>query len=178
MLQERWLREHPALASLLEPMLGGSVAPTVIEASRKSTVIPARARLVCDARLLPGSSDRDLEDLVRAALGDLDHTFEFLEPPVGGSASPAEGPLYDVLAALVAALEPRAALAPTLFAGFTDSHWMREAFGSVAYGFMPNRMDPLLARGLMHSADERIPVADLGRAARFFSDVARAVGEL
>ena len=177
-LHDDWSRADLALASLLEPMLAGTVTPTVIDASRKSTVVPARARLVCDCRLLPGSTDEDLARLVAAALDGVEHAFEFTEPPVGGSASPAEGPLYDALARLVPELEPGATLAPTLFAGFTDSHWMREAFGSVAYGFMPNRMDPLLARGLMHSADERIPVADLGRAARFFVDVAREVGGL
>ena len=41
-------------------------------------------------------------------------------------------------------------------AGFTDSHWLREAFGTVAYGFFPIRtMPPEVAATLIHSADER-----------------------
>ena len=35
--------------------------------------------------------------------------------------------------------EPEAAVAPICVAGFTDSHWLREAFGTVAYGFFPLR---------------------------------------
>ena len=48
-------------------------------------------------------------------------------------------------------------------AGFTDSHWLREAFGTVAYGFFPSRgeLPAEVAASLIHSADERIPVADL-----------------
>jgi acetylornithine deacetylase/succinyl-diaminopimelate desuccinylase-like protein len=39
---------------------------------------------------------------------------------------------------------------------------MREAFGTVAYGFFPQRtMDGELAARLVHSADERVPVDDL-----------------
>ena len=62
----------------------------------------------------------------------------------------------------IGAIEPGARLAPFCVAGFTDSHWLREAFGTVAYGFFPLRDDELeLAARLIHSADERIPVDDL-----------------
>ena len=58
-------------------------------------------------------------------------------------------------------LEPGARVAPICTAGFTDSHWMRVAFGTVAYGFYPSRFDPETAARLIHSADERVPVDDL-----------------
>ena len=46
--------------------------------------------------------------------------------------------------------------------GFTDSHYLRQAFGTVAYGFFPIRlMDTEQATKLVHSANERIPVDDL-----------------
>ena len=60
--------------------------------------------------------------------------------------------------------------------GFTDSHWMRQSFGSVAYGFMPARTDPFAAGALVHSADERIPNDDLELAVRFFVHLCRAIG--
>ena len=51
---------------------------------------------------------------------------------------------------------------PTCVAGFTDSHWLRQAFGTVAYGFFPTRTMPVeVIAQLIHSADERIPVDDL-----------------
>ena len=62
---------------------------------------------------------------------------------------------------------------PVCVAGFTDSHWLREAFGTVAYGFFPMKtMDPQLAARLIHSADERIAVDDLELGVRFFRHAA------
>jgi acetylornithine deacetylase/succinyl-diaminopimelate desuccinylase-like protein len=47
-------------------------------------------------------------------------------------------------------------------AGFTDSHFLREGFGTVAYGFFPLKaMEAELATKLIHSADERIAIDDL-----------------
>jgi acetylornithine deacetylase/succinyl-diaminopimelate desuccinylase-like protein len=46
--------------------------------------------------------------------------------------------------------------------GFTDSHFLRQAFETTAYGYFPLRtMDSELAATLIHSANERIPVDDL-----------------
>ena len=103
----------------------------------------------------------DVDPLVRAAIGPGDYDLEWLESD-GGTRSPLATPLWSALEAWVGELEPGARLAPIVCAGFTDSHWMREAFGTVAYGFFPQKaMDPELAARLVHSADERIPVDDL-----------------
>jgi acetylornithine deacetylase/succinyl-diaminopimelate desuccinylase-like protein len=74
-------------------------------------------------------------------------------------------------------LEAGARLAPICVAGFTDSHWLREAFGTVAYGFFPMRaMSAELAARLIHAADERIPVEDVGLGVEFLRSVALSVG--
>jgi len=67
----------------------------------------------------------------------------------------------DAVESFLAEVEPEARVAPMITAGFTDSHWLREAFGTVAYGFFPNRMPTELTSALVHSADERITVDDL-----------------
>ena len=56
---------------------------------------------------------------------------------------------------------------------FTDSRWFRAAFPDcVAYGFFPQRHQTLYETWpLMHAADERIDVRDLGFAAAFFHDL-------
>ena len=67
-----------------------------------------------------------------------------------------------MLSRFTAELEPGARLAPVACAGFTDSHYLRQAYGTTAYGFFPIRtMDTELATKLVHSADERIAVDDL-----------------
>jgi acetylornithine deacetylase/succinyl-diaminopimelate desuccinylase-like protein len=88
-----------------------------------------------------------------------------------------ETPLWKSIESFVAAEEPGATVAPVCLAGFTDSHWLREAFGTVAYGFFPMRaMDPEVGARLIHSADERIAVDDLELGVRFLRHVARQMG--
>ena len=69
--------------------------------------------------------------------------------------------------------DPGASVAPVVFPGFSDSHWWRAAFPDcVAYGFFPQRaMDAVEQCSLMHAADEHVPVADLGLAASFYSEL-------
>jgi acetylornithine deacetylase/succinyl-diaminopimelate desuccinylase-like protein len=64
---------------------------------------------------------------------------------------------------------------PLILPGFSDSRWFREAFPEcVAYGFFPQRHMTLLeTTPLVHNADERIDVRDLGFAAGCYRDLAR-----
>ncbi len=65
---------------------------------------------------------------------------------------------------------------PICCSGFTDSHWLREAFGTVAYGFFPARTMPYdVAAQLIHSADERVPVDDLELGLDWLRHAARTV---
>jgi acetylornithine deacetylase/succinyl-diaminopimelate desuccinylase-like protein len=166
---------HPLAAELIEPLLGLTISPTIISASQKRNVIPALCEMICDCRLLPGQTQAEAEELIRAALGEADYDLEWLEGQ-GGTRSPLESPLWAAIEDFVEAQEPQARLAPVCLAGFTDSHWLREAFGTVAYGFFPMRtMDPELASRLVHSADERIAVEDLELGVRFLRHVAQGL---
>jgi acetylornithine deacetylase/succinyl-diaminopimelate desuccinylase-like protein len=129
----------------------------------------------CDCRILPGMTQAEIETAVRETLAGLEYEFEFIERD-GGTMSPPGTPLYTAIEEFLPEIEPGASAAPVICSGFTDSHWMRGAFGSVAYGFMPTHMDPMLAGSLIHSADERIALGDLDLAVRFFVHVARAMG--
>jgi acetylornithine deacetylase/succinyl-diaminopimelate desuccinylase-like protein len=166
----------PLAAELVEPLLGPTVAPTMISASQKRNVIPALCELVCDCRLLPGQTQDEVEPWLREVLGEGDFDLEWIEGQ-GGTRSPLETPLWDAIESFVAAEEPSARAAPVCVAGFTDSHWLRDAFGTVAYGFFPMRtMDPEVAARLVHSADERIAVDDLELGVTFLRHVAREIG--
>ena len=53
-------------------------------------------------------------------------------------------------------------LLPIVSPGFSDSHWVRGAFATTAYGFAPVfHTPPEIYLGGIHSADEAIAVADL-----------------
>jgi acetylornithine deacetylase/succinyl-diaminopimelate desuccinylase-like protein len=128
-----------------------------------------------DCRLLPEQSPADVEPLIRAALGAGDYELEWIEPR-GGTRSPLDTPLWSALAAFTVTLEPGAKLAPIACPGFTDSHYLREGFGTIAYGFFPiSAMDTELATKLVHSADERIAIDDLELGVDMLRHVARSL---
>jgi acetylornithine deacetylase/succinyl-diaminopimelate desuccinylase-like protein len=163
---------HPLAGELIEPLLSLTVAPTIVSASQKRNVIPALCDLICDCRLLPSETQQEAETLLRETLGRGDYDFEWLEGQ-GGTRSPLETPLWEAIESFVAVEEPEAKVAPVCLAGFTDSHWLREAFGTVVYGFFPTRaMHPQLASRLIHSADERIEIDDLELAVDCFRHAA------
>jgi len=167
---------HPVAAELVEPLLTLTVSPTMVSASQKRNVVPALCDLICDCRLLPSETQKEAEALLRETLGRGDYEFEWLEGQ-GGTRSPLETPLWEAIESFVAFEEPEAKVAPVCLAGFTDSHWLREAFDTVAYGFFPMRtMDPEVAARLIHSADERIAVEDLELGVRFLRHVAQQIG--
>ena len=97
----------------------------------------------------------------------------------GGTRSPLDTPLWDALARFTEGIEDGARMAPIACPGFTDSHYLREAYGTTAYGYFPIKaMDTELATVLIHSANERAAVDDLElgvvpHAARDRTDVAR-----
>ena len=162
-------------AEMVEPLLSLTLAPTMITASQKRNVIPAVCDVVVDSRLLPETTTAEQHAIVRSVLGDGDYELEELEAH-GGTRSPIESPLWDAVADWVSDVEPGAKPAPICVAGFTDSHWFREAFGTVAYGFFPSRVMPAeLAARLIHAADERIPVEDLELGVSFMRHAAQAM---
>ena len=173
---ERARALHPLAGELVEPLLSFTLSPTIIEASKQRNVIPASCIVTVDCRLPPGMTPEDVDPLVRAAIGPGDYELEWFERD-GGTRSSLETPLWSALQGWVEELEPGARLVPLVCAGFTDSHWMREAFGTVAYGFFPQKaMDGTLAARLIHSADERIPVDDLELGVHALRAAATAVG--
>jgi acetylornithine deacetylase/succinyl-diaminopimelate desuccinylase-like protein len=148
----------------------------MIRASERRNVIPGTVELTVDRRLLPGQTPEEVEPILRDLLGDGEYELETLER-WGGTRSPLGTPLWDAIASWVDEAEPGAKLAPLCCAGFTDSHWLRDAFGTVAYGFFPMRtMEAEVAARLIHSADERTHVDDLGLGVSFLRHVARALG--
>jgi acetylornithine deacetylase/succinyl-diaminopimelate desuccinylase-like protein len=165
----------PFAAEMLEPLLSFTLSPTMISASERRNVIPSVCEVVVDCRLLPGQTQEEVEPILREVLGEGDYDFEWIEGR-GGTRSSFEGPLWDAVQGWVSESEPGAMAVPVCVAGFTDSHWLREAFGTVAYGFFPSRtMDAQVASRLIHSADERIAVEDLELGVDCFRHVARTV---
>ena len=166
--------DAPGLRVLIEPMFEVTLAPTMVSASSKMNVIPARARLRIDCRTPPGLGEDAARRRIAEVLGDdaSGLQVEFFERTVG-NASPVRSELMDAITRWIERAEPGASTVPVILAGFSDSKWFRDAFPEcVAYGFFPMRHQGFLETyPLMHNADERIDVRDLGFATRFFHDL-------
>ena len=166
----------PELVTFLEPMLGVTVAPTMVRASEAMNVIPSRATIWVDCRVPPGLGEEAALRRIDEVLGDLSGTgleVGFTEQVVGNS-SPAQTDLMGMIDSWIRRSDPGAETVPLILPGFSDSRWFREAFPDcVAYGFFPARHQPMLhSAPLVHNADERIDVRDLGFAAQFYADLA------
>jgi acetylornithine deacetylase/succinyl-diaminopimelate desuccinylase-like protein len=165
----------PAAAEMLEPLLTTTLAPTQIQGSDKRNVIPGLCDVTIDCRLPPGESQDDVDRALRAWFGRGDYELVWREPQ-GGTRSAIDTPLWSAIQTFVEHAEPGARAVPICVAGFTDSHWLRESFGTVAYGFFPMReMEAELANRLIHSADERITEVDLELGVEFLRHAAQAV---
>jgi acetylornithine deacetylase/succinyl-diaminopimelate desuccinylase-like protein len=151
------------------------MAPTMVGGSSKRNVMPARAWMELDCRILAGTTEADVEREVRERLGDgLHYELGWPEPLISGSSSPASGPVFDAIRGFLADEGVEVDLLPSLGTGFTDSVYLRAAAGTAAYGFSPFLSTPVdvLTAGY-HNADERIHVDDLLLSTRFHVDLAK-----
>ena len=174
----RIAQQEPRLRTVVEPMLGVTLTPTMASGSSKMNVIPSRAQVRIDCRVPPGLGEDAVWRRIRQVLGEPtdDLRIDFTEQVVGNGSSP-QSTLMTAIDQWITAQDPGAGTVPVILPGFSDSRWFREAFPDcVAYGFFPQRHQPMLeTAALMHNADERIDVRDLGFATGFYRDI---IGEL
>jgi acetylornithine deacetylase/succinyl-diaminopimelate desuccinylase-like protein len=172
----RLMPKHPAIGVMVEPMLSVTLTPTMVHASEKINVIPARAWVKVDTRVPPGLGADvalgRLHDVLGSAADGLQ--IEFTEQ-VYGYVSSHESELMTAIERWIDRNDPGARAVPLLLPAYSDSSYFRAAFPDLtAYGFFPQKHQTLLeTTSLMHNADERIDVRDLGYAANCYLELAR-----
>ena len=168
---------HAGLGDRIQALMGSTSAPTMLWASNKRNVMPARATAEVDIRILPGNTEADVEAHVRSMLGaDLPYELAWPEAIVPATSSPVDGVVPSAIAAFLEAEGDDAMLLPTLSTGFTDSNFLRAAGGTRAYGFSPFRSTPYeVLRSGYHNKNERVHVDDLLLSTRFHIDLAHRV---
>jgi acetylornithine deacetylase/succinyl-diaminopimelate desuccinylase-like protein len=136
-----------------------TIQVTVLDGGERINVIPATARARLDIRLLPDTDAAAFLAGVRETLGK-ECAVRVLVTAPPAAPSPTAGRMY---AALQKALGAEAPVVPTFVPGFTDARFFRER-RIPAYGISPFALSGEDTRGI-HSADERIPVAEIDRGA-------------
>lgn len=150
-------------------------APTVVHGGVKTNVIPDTVVLEVDIRTLPGQTERDIDEMLADALGDLAgcvrvepiHTDESSESPI-------ETPLWDVLSRAGKAFYADSETVPYLSVGGTDARYFRR-MGVTSYGF--GLFSPTMSMedfGVMfHGDDERVDVESLRLSTELWETVCR-----
>lgn len=140
---------------LFVPLLHNTVSPTILHGSRTINVIPSEVAVDLDGRLLPGFGPDDLIDELRTIVGN-DAEFNVIRYDPG-PAEPDMG-LFDTLADILKAADPRGVPCPMLLAAVTDGRYFSR-LGIQTYGFLPMPLpENFNFTQTIHAADERIPI--------------------
>ena len=153
-----WFLGEPSWAALVRDTL----APTVLDGSIKTNVVPARAVAEIDSRLLPGHDCGEFLDAARARIGDEHVRIEPLGLSFPASASEVSGELARAVERLAAEEPEPAVVLPNMLTGFTDSHYFRE-HGMAAYGMVPLVVSPE-QRKTLHAPNENVDEVELAPA--------------
>ena len=176
---------HPELAHWVGALAGTTMAPTRLGASDALNVMPSRAWVDLDCRILPGTTEADVEAAVHARLAgtgrgdarrDVRYELSWPDKLTPGNASPADGPVLEAIREWVATEVPGADILPSIGTGFTDSSHLRAIAGTAAYGLSPFFSTPIeVVSAGYHNADERVHVDDLFASVRCHLHLAKAL---
>ena len=165
----------PMYARALRALIRDTISPDVIQTGVKYNVIPGDAVIEIDCRVLPGMTEPEMRAIVEERIGSELLPACTIELMVWGApvASPAEGPLWDVLVATLRDHDPDGIPLPVMAPFATDGK-TTIPLGTPTYGFSPLRLDPderFLER--FHGVDERVSLDALRFGLPVLYDVVR-----
>ncbi|MGE0878080.1 MAG: M20/M25/M40 family metallo-hydrolase [Acidimicrobiia bacterium] len=168
---------NPNLARRCHAMTHTTFSPNVAHGGSKVNTIPDLVELDVDIRTLPGEHHQDVEEHLRAALGELYDAVE-ITPLFDDAASRSaqDNVLYDALRRQTQIAFPGAELVPGMMVGGTDARFYREK-GAIAFGaglFSPQITFESFGQRF-HGHDERIDVESLGLSTDLWLGVAHDV---
>jgi acetylornithine deacetylase/succinyl-diaminopimelate desuccinylase-like protein len=147
----------PTYGRAVRALLRDTISPNIVQAGVKYNVIPGEAEVYVDCRVLPGTTEEQIQAVVIDRLGDLadvcDVDLVIFGAPVE---SPIDTNLYRLLEDAIRAHDPDGAPVPGIVPFATDAkHTAR--LDIPTYGFSPLRLEPdevFLDR--FHGVDERV----------------------
>jgi acetylornithine deacetylase/succinyl-diaminopimelate desuccinylase-like protein len=152
-------REEIASFRATRPLLHDTIALTMMEAGYKINIIPEKAQMSFDCRLLPDTDANAFVSNVQQIVGDEGISFEVEWPDAAPSMAPVENPLFQAIEQACLAHSPSALPVPTICVGGTDARFFRQ-LGIPAYGLVPGMFTGEDMKGY-HGIDERLNVENL-----------------
>lgn len=152
----------PAGASLIRT----TTAVTMASGSPAANVLPQKASVTANFRLMPGTTIKDVETHIRKCVRNKNIEVKYLKGKEASAISPTDSRSFKILNELCMRTDSGNIVAPYLVMGGTDSYHY-EAVCDNIYRFAPFTVDAALLL-TTHGTNERIPIACLEDALKFF----------
>jgi acetylornithine deacetylase/succinyl-diaminopimelate desuccinylase-like protein len=153
----------PTFDRVADALVRDTISPTIVHAGVKYNVIPGEAVLELDCRVLPGTTEPQMEAELRRRLGPELEAVSTIELVIAADpvVATTEGGLYPVLADAIRAADPEGIPLPIMAPFATDAKHI-EPLGTPSYGFSPLRQpadETYIDR--YHGVDERVSLEGL-----------------
>jgi acetylornithine deacetylase/succinyl-diaminopimelate desuccinylase-like protein len=158
------------------PLLHDTVSLTMLEGGYKINVIPERAEMSFDCRLLPDTDPRAFVSNLRQLVNDPEIEFVVRWPEVMGATAPWDNALFKAIEGACRTHAPDAVVTPSICVGGTDARYFRER-GVPSYGLVPCLLTAEDHKGY-HGLNERLSIENLRLGMRIVYDTTRTVAAL
>ena len=153
----------------LNALVRTTVAQTRLTAGEAYNVLPNEAKAGLNLRLISGDSKEQARARMERIIGDKRVQVRILRGSEPSSVSPTQGPAWERLTGAIAAIYPNTIISPYLMVAASDSrHYCRISPHVYRFTGLPLSREQL---GMIHSQDERIPLALLPDLVRFYVQV-------
>ena len=170
-LVEAVMAENPAL----DAMQRTTTAVTMIEGGVKANVLPSHVRATVNFRIRPGDTVDDVRRHVQETVDDERITIATVGTPREASPiAPTDSEAFAQVERTIAEVFPGVPVVPYLMVAGTDSRNFYRITPNVLR-FNPFRFGPE-SRTLPHGTNERLPVAALADAVRFYTRLIESSG--
>ena len=151
----------PPVASMMRT----TTAVTMAQGSPAPNVLPQKASVVANFRIMPGQTIDDVEAHIRKTAGK-DAEVKMVAGKNPSKISPTDSRAFKVIEATCKSMDPKAIVAPYLVMGGTDARQYEDVCDNI-YRYSPFLMDVSLLL-TTHGTNERIPVSSLEDGVVFF----------
>lgn len=152
----------PPAASLVRT----TTAVTMAKGSPAANVLPQKASITVNFRIMPGQSIEDVRRHIERLVGGDDVEIRFVKGKEPSLVSPTDTRAFETLSRLAVALDSKNIVAPYLVMGGTDAYNYENVCENI-YRFAPFTIDTALLL-TTHSTNERIPISQLVQGVTFF----------
>lgn len=156
------MTKFPPAASLVRT----TTAVTMASGSPAANVLPQKASVTVNFRIMPGETIEDVKKHIEKYMGGDDVEIEFIKGKEPSLVSPTNTRAFETISRLAVAIDEKNIVAPYLVMGGTDAYNYENVCENI-YRFAPFTIDTALLL-TTHSTNERIPIAQLKQGITFF----------